>query len=257
MPLNLTIGQTVPASGACPPPPPGLSCLDPLFVQVCNPRDFEHACAFDAAGNKLRDVTLKYEDTGTVVCDFGTSVPYTGPAYSYIGECVSTKDVEHACAFDAAGNKIADVDINYGFNPPAVYNFGTTTPYSGAPYAYLGVCVEPPAAVLRVLTDGVTVAGAARQTTPEFAGATDTIDIPAVNPLVQSFTVTAFDTIPGLAGNTADQVIVYMPSEKLTLNPGETRSWSVVRDQDGSLNVNSPTVFALGNAYAHVSWTFV
>jgi hypothetical protein len=75
----------------------------------------------------------------------GTFLPGTNTVYVPVGpvRVCGGDDIEHACAFDAAGVKVADVDINYSVSPPEIYNFGTVVPYSGPAYVALGSCREP------------------------------------------------------------------------------------------------------------------
>jgi hypothetical protein len=114
-----------------------------------------------------------------------------------------------------------------------------------------------------VMTDGTTIAGPVRAATPGFVGAAIQVDIPGdisstgfPTAALQSFTVTAFATTPGLETLTANQIVVYTSTGRICLNPGETRTWSVERDQEQRLIASSPTVSATGNAYAHVSWSY-
>jgi hypothetical protein len=146
------------------------------------------------------------------------------------------------------------------------------TNLSGAPYtpvgpATFGACAVPANRV--IITDGITLAGPLRAATPGFTGAIGTVDVTssiAANyptGILMSFTVTAFNTVPGLLGLTTDQVVLNMVSlggpdftGSVNLNDGETRTFSVARDQDARLIASSPTVVVTGNAYAHITWTF-
>lgn len=105
--------------------------------------------------------------------------------------------------------------------------------------------------------DGVQIAGPGRAALPPFNGASDTFNTSVVPGRLQSVTVTAFATVPGLPGQTASQVIVALPGgAKIALAPGETRTWSVERDQDQELK-REFDIAATGNAYATISWTAV
>jgi hypothetical protein len=101
---------------------------------------------------------------------------------------------------------------------------------------------------------GVTLVGPGLATNPAFNGfgSVQTYDFSAV-PNLDSITITAFDTIPGLTGLTASQIQVQVFNETLCLNDGETKTWSVVRNEDPKLT--SFVVTATGNAYAHVAYT--
>jgi hypothetical protein len=122
-----------------------------------------------------------------------------------------------------------------------------------------GVCMIPNAIII---TNNTTIAGAARAATAAFNGASASVDIPAlvaaISPtaILQSFTVTAFSTTPGLETLTANQIVVNGVVGRVNLNPGESVTFSVIRDQDQRLIASSPTVVATGTAYANISWTF-
>jgi hypothetical protein len=179
-----------------------------------------------------------------------------------------TQIVEVGCANGEVFNRITTSTYQNGVFISSTVTFidaasnTTATPPAGW---VLGEC---PANRV-IVTDGITLAGPLRAATPEFAGAVDTVDVSASiaanfpTGILMSFTVTAFDTVPGLLGLTADQVILNMVSlggpnftGSVNLNDGETRTFSVARDQDARLIASSPTVVVTGNAYAHITWTF-
>ncbi|MFZ1491133.1 MAG: hypothetical protein WAS51_14440 [Ilumatobacteraceae bacterium] len=117
-----------------------------------------------------------------------------------------------------------------------------------------GSCVAEPVALVG---NGFQIAGATRAATPAFNGAPSNFDTSSIAGYLQSITVTAFATTAGLPGTVADQVIVALPGgNKIALSPGETRTWSVVRDQDIELK-REYSVDAVGSAYATISWTVV
>jgi hypothetical protein len=108
-----------------------------------------------------------------------------------------------------------------------------------------------------VIGDGFQIAGPTRAALPAFNGAPDTFDTSAIGGMLQSVTVTAFSSQAGLPGLTANQVVVSMPGgNKINLAPGETRTWSVEREQDQELKREYSFV-ATGNAYATITWTVV
>lgn len=116
---------------------------------------------------------------------------------------------------------------------------------------------DPPATFNGIIGDAFQIAGPDRNVLPPFNGAPTGFNTSAIGGKLQSITVTAFATTPGLPGMTANQIIVALPGgNKVNLAPGETRTWSVERDQDDELTRDFD-IAALGMAYATISWTVV
>lgn len=121
-----------------------------------------------------------------------------------------------------------------------------------------GAVIVPcnPPSTIGIISGGTQIAGPTRAASPAFNGAPQNYSTSALPGMLQSITVTAFATTPGTPGQTANQVIAVPPGgDNINLAPGETRTWSVVRDQDLELKREFEFV-ATGNAYATITWTY-
>ena len=179
---------------------------------------------------------------------------------------MNCKDIEPilGCWHKADGStETVVVHYTYGVNAAGVEIIAAVryATVDGTPIALaVGEAVTPGACAVAsapVIGDGYQIAGATRAATPAFTGAVDTFNTSAIPGMLQSVTVTAFATTAGLPGATTNQVIVAMPGgNKINLAPGETRTWSVQRDQDIQLE-REYDITATGNAYATITWTYV
>lgn len=90
-----------------------------------------------------------------------------------------------------------------------------------------------------------------------FAGAASNWSSGAVSGRLQSITITAWGSTPGLPGAAPNQLMVIPPlGDKIILANGESRTWSVARNDDVEL-LREFEVEALGSAYATITWTVV
>lgn len=111
--------------------------------------------------------------------------------------------------------------------------------------------------VVVVASGGAQIAGVTRAATPAFNGAVQSWNSSAIAGRLQSITVTAWASTPSLPGQALNQVIVSPPTgDKIVLVSGESRTWSVARNDDVEL-LRDFDVFADGNAYATITWTVV
>jgi hypothetical protein len=117
-----------------------------------------------------------------------------------------------------------------------------------------GACAVP--AVI-VTGGGAQIAGPTRSGAGlAFNGAADTWDTSVVPNKLHSLTIAARAVSDGLPGNTANQVTIIAPDgTNFNMMNGETRTFSVTRDQDDQLR-RDYRVQAFGNAYANITYTF-
>jgi hypothetical protein len=158
-------------------------------------------------------------------------------------EVVPRQVIHATTTYDATGTPSTSyIDATTGANLNGTFDPDTELRAIGTPY-------NDPTFPL-----GLTLVGPVLQTKPGWNGfgSFSTYDFAAV-PFLESITITAFETIPGLTGLTASQVQVQVFGETLCLNDGETKTWSIVRDRDSKLS--SFVVTATGNAYAHIAYT--
>lgn len=177
--------------------------------------------------------------------------------------CAQTEVVAGCRRFPDGTTQPVLIHIEYGVNTAGsvivvrtLYTDAASVPITlGAGETVVpGCCATEP---VKVVGDGVQIAGPTRAATAAFSGAPDTFSTSAIAGLLQSITVTAFATSPALPGQAANQVVVAMPGgNKIALAAGESRTWSVERGQDLEL-AREYEITAAGNAYATITWTVV
>lgn len=238
------------------------SCVDPVFVQICNQKDFDKTTLCDPATLSPVLLITSYSDTGvpTVQPYNVDGTPYTG-LVSRLINCPDT-DVES----DAI--PMCDTATQTSFwrwvvkkdGVPTGSSFDTTL--SAAPYTptgpiNAGVCELPTQTELMVNAGGFQIAGPIRASTPAFAGSTNIWDTTSVPGLLHSLTVAARSVTDGVIGQTANQLTIDMPDgTSINMMNGETRTFSVARNQDGQL-IREYRIRAFGNSYANITYTFV
>ena len=159
-------------------------------------------------------------------------------------------------------NGVQSVAVHYTHDEkgqPAVRyldNVGRVVVGATAANVTLGTCPLATSPQYTVIGGGAQVAGPDRAATAAFAGAVDAWDSSAVSDIFHSITFSARSIEDGVPGNTSHQVIIDMPDgTKLAMMNGETRTFSVERDQDRELK-RDYRVTATGLAYANITYTF-
>ena len=161
--------------------------------------------------------------------------------------------------FDASGAFVGAFTAAGPYVPAGTLRSSCPTPPQATFYEGDDYRPQPVVAAVQygVIGDGFQIAGPTRSGTPAFAGAPDNFNTAAFGGQLQSITVAARGVTDGIPGQTANQIIVTMPGgAAIAMMNGETRTWSVERDQDAELK-REFDFKATGNAYATITWTVV
>ena len=107
-----------------------------------------------------------------------------------------------------------------------------------------------------LISDGAQIAGATRALTTPFIGANNSWTSSSVPDKLHSITISARGVTDGLPGQVTNQIMIVLPTgTKFNLMDGETRTFSVERDQDYELK-REFEIYADGNAYANITFTY-
>jgi hypothetical protein len=236
----------------------GISCNQPQPIAS----DIEKIDYCDPTTKTIHIKVCRYDflnpATPTVATEVVLSTTDTGIACNVaVHESISEVKI---CA---AGETLYQKTILLSDGTQQLTYYGTNGLPVPAPASFtIGVCPSLAVPALVVESGGAQIAGdvlvnGPPVANPAFAGALPSWLASSITGRLQSISVTAFDTTPGLVGLTANQVTVAMPDGTvIALADGETRTYSVNQANDSDLqkiyNIN-----AFGIAYATITYTYI